>query len=278
MTSLSELSQQYPLWLCDVWGVIHNGHEVFQPACVALAQHRRHGGTALLLTNSPRSWKGVERQLRELGVPDESYSGIVASGDVTQELLRQHAQGKVFHLGPGRDMSIFDGQKLERVPLAEAHAVLCTGLFNDLTETPADYTGLLADMKGLGLPMICANPDKLVRKGERLLYCAGALAEAYEQLGGVVMMAGKPFTPIYDLALQKASAIAGRGFSKSETLAIGDGPETDLKGAANFGIAAVLIAGGVNEKDVAPAVAQARVEQAVPGIDIRLALTELAWT
>lgn len=277
MISLSELSRQYPLWLCDVWGVIHNGHDVFAPACAALAQHQRNGGVALLLTNSPRSWQGVARQLRELGVPDESYSGIVASGDVTQELLRHHAGGKVFHLGPGRDMSIFEGQQLERVPLDEARAVLCTGLFHDDTETPADYAGLLADMKALGLPMICANPDKIVRKGERLLFCAGSLAEAYEQIGGVVLMAGKPFTPIYDLALGRAAEIAGRSFSKSETLAIGDGPETDLKGAANFGIAAVLITGGINEKGVDPAVARQRVERALPGIDIKLALAELAW-
>lgn len=278
MTSIAALSAQYPLWLCDVWGVIHNGHDVFAPACEALAMHRRCGGISLLLTNSPRSRAGVARQLRELGVPDESYSAIVTSGDVTQELLRQHARGKVYHLGPTRDLSIFEGQALERVPLEEAHAVLCTGLVNDLSETPADYAGLLARMQQLGLPMICANPDKIVRKGERLLYCAGALAEAYEVVGGSVLMAGKPFAPIYDLALETAAGLAGRGFAKAETLAIGDGPDTDMKGAADFGLATVLIAGGVMESGLSAEDARHQVERKIPGIDIRLAMTELAWT
>jgi HAD superfamily hydrolase (TIGR01459 family) len=277
MTSLAALSSAHPLWLCDVWGVIHNGHDVFAGACDALRRHIANGGISLLLTNSPRSWKGVERQLQELGVPAESYSGIVTSGDVTQQLLHKHARGRVFHLGPTRDMSIFDGMALQRVAISEAHAVLCTGLFNDLTETPADYVTLLSDMKKHSLPMICANPDKIVRKGERLLYCAGALAESYERIGGEVLMAGKPFTPIYDLAMQKAADLAGRAFGRSEVLAIGDGPETDLKGAADYGLAAVLIAGGVNEAGISPEAVQTRVEHTLPGINIKLALSELAW-
>jgi len=278
MSSLAELSTQHPLWLCDVWGVIHNGHDVFAAACDALQRHIANGGISLLLTNSPRSRLGVARQLRELGVPEGSYSTIVTSGDVTQELLRQHARGKVFHLGPTRDMSIFEGQQLERVGLDEAHAVLCTGLFHDQTETPADYVDLLADMKARGLPMICANPDKIVRKGERLLYCAGALADSYERIGGEVLMAGKPFTPIYDLALETAAGLAGRRFAKAEVLAIGDGPETDLRGAADYGIAAVLIAGGVMEKGLSPESARAKIEAELPRIDIKLAQAELSWT
>ncbi len=120
--------------------------------------------------------------------------------------------------------------------MAEAHAVLCTGLVNDDVETPDDYGDLLSRMKELNLPMICANPDKMVRKGDRLLYCAGSLAEKYAGMGGTVLMAGKPYEPIYNLALQTAGTIAGRQIEKSKVLAIGDGPETDIKGAADFGI------------------------------------------
>ena len=119
-------------------------------------------------------------------------------------------EDKVYHLGPPRDLSIFEGQAVERVALKEAHAVLCTGLAHDDVETPDDYTDALARMKALNLPMICANPDRMVRKGNRLLYCAGALAEKYSEMGGRVLMAGKPYTPIYQLALQKAAAIAGQ--------------------------------------------------------------------
>lgn len=275
--TLHQLSGRYPLWLCDVWGVIHNGHDVFGPAVHALQQHRGRGGTVVLLTNSPRSQAGVDRQLRELGMADGGYDAIVTSGDVTQELMRQHAQGKVYHLGPSRDLSIFEGQAVERVDLSEAKAVLCTGLVHDDRETPTDYLPLLADMLQRGLTMICANPDRIVRKGTRLLYCAGALADAYEQLGGRVLMAGKPFAPIYELALAVAAKSKGQVFTKDQALAIGDGPETDIRGACDFDLPAVLIAGGINDATQGLEALQAAVQREIPGARIVLTLPALAW-
>jgi HAD superfamily hydrolase (TIGR01459 family) len=152
----------------------------------------------------------VERQLLEIGVDPAAHDRIVTSGDVTQVLMKLHGGGKVFHLGAERDHSIYDGTGVSRVPLEQANAVLCTGLFDDLNDRLEDYDGLLADMKRRGLTMICANPDKIVKKGERILYCAGKLAELYAALGGEVLMAGKPFAPIYDLAMAEASRITGR--------------------------------------------------------------------
>lgn len=275
--TLSSLSARYPLWLCDVWGVIHNGHDVFGAAVNALQRHRANGGTVILLTNSPRSSMGVARQLAELGMADGAADAIVTSGDVTQDLMRQHGQGRVYHLGPSRDLSLFEGQDVARVSLDEAKAVLCTGLFHDDRETPADYVALLADMKARGLAMICANPDKVVRKGSRLLYCAGALAEAYAAIGGEVLMAGKPFTPIYNLALDVASRVAGRNFTAADALALGDGPETDIRGAGDFGIPAVLIADGVNDLSHGLEALQAKVAAAVPAARILLTLPALSW-
>src|SRR6185503_14307432 len=205
------------------------------------------GGIVVLVTNAPRTSRGVIQQLNHIGVPLQSYDRVVTSGDVTQTLVIEHAKGKVYHLGPERDLSIFEDQAVERVSLREAHAVLCTGLAHDDVETPDDYTDALARMKELKLTMICANPDKMVRKGNRLLYCAGALAEKYAGIGGHVLMAGKPYEPIYNLALQKAGAIAGRLIERSKVLAIGDGPETDIKGAADNGFDVVLIADGVTD-------------------------------
>ena len=158
------------------------------------------------------------RHLNDLRIPPQSYDRVVTSGDVTQTLVKDHAKGKVYYLGPPRDLSMFEGQMVKKVPLAEAHAVLCTGLVNDDVETPDDYGDLLSRMKELNLPMICANPDKIVRKGNRLLYCAGSLAEKYSGMGGTVLMAGKPYEPIYNLALQIAGAIAGREIEKSKVL------------------------------------------------------------
>ena len=275
--SLQQISTGHPLWLCDVWGVIHNGHDVFGEAVHALQQHRANGGTVVLLTNSPRTHLGVARQLADLGMADGGYDAIVTSGDVTQDLLRQHAEGRVFHLGPTRDMSIFDGQNLERVSLDEAKVVLCTGLFHDERETPADYVTLLADMKARNLTMICANPDKIVRKGSRLLFCAGSLGDAYAEIGGRVLMAGKPFTPIYKLAFSVAARVAGKEFTPAQAIGVGDGPETDIRGAADFGLPAVLIGGGINDASHSLPALEAQVLRLVPEARILLTLPALSW-
>ena len=274
---MKSLSADYPVWLCDIWGVVHNGISCYEAAAHALSQHRNAGGIVILVTNAPRTASGVIHQLNDIGVPPQCYDRVVTSGDVTQTLVTDHARGKVYHLGSGRDLSIFEGITVEKVALKEAHAVLCTGLAHDEVETPADYAGLLARMKELNLPMICANPDKMVRKGSRLLYCAGALAEKYSDMGGHVFMAGKPYAPIYELAMQQATEIAGRSLQKKHVLAIGDGPETDIKGAADFGLDVVLIADGVTDATAGLVATQARIQAIVPKAHIIKTQRHLAW-
>ena len=274
---MKNLSADYPVWLCDIWGVVHNGLTCYEAAAHALSQHRKQGGIVVLVTNAPRTSRGVIQQLNHIGVPLQSYDRVVTSGDVTQTLVIEHAKGKVYHLGPARDLSIFEDQAVERVSLQEAHAVLCTGLAHDDMETPDDYADALARMKSLNLPMICANPDKMVRKGNRLLYCAGALAEKYSEIGGHVLMAGKPYEPIYNLALQKAGAISGREIERSNVLAIGDGPETDIKGAADNGFDVVLIADGVTDASDGLDATLARVQVIVPHAKIVKILHHLVW-
>ncbi|HUR43280.1 MAG TPA: TIGR01459 family HAD-type hydrolase [Aestuariivirga sp.] len=275
---MQELSARYPVWFCDIWGVVHNGLAPFPSSIEALSKHRRNGGTVILVSNSPRTSAGVEQQLMGLGVDPMSHDAIVSSGDVTRTLITTHGGGKVYHLGPARDQSIFQGLAVARTPLAEAHAVLCTGLFDDGKEKPGDYASLLNEMKQLGLAMICANPDKTVRKGDRILYCAGSLAEAYAALGGSVLMAGKPFRPIYDLAMREAARIRGRSIALGQVLAIGDGPETDIRGAAAYGIDAVLVAEEVSHSGAKLAQLEQDVRRAVPGARIVATLRQLAWT
>lgn len=274
---MKSLSADYPVWLCDIWGVVHNGLKGYEAAAHALSQHRKQGGIVILVTNAPRTSQDVVWHLNNLKIPPQSYDRVVTSGDVTQTLVREHSRGKAYYLGPARDLSLFEGQMVKEVPLTEAHVVLCTGLVNDDVETPDDYGGLLSHMKELKLPMICANPDKIVRKGDRLLYCAGSLAEKYSSMGGTVLMAGKPYEPIYNLALQIAGTIARQGFDKSKVLAIGDGPETDIKGAADFGISAVLIADGVTDASDGLQATLARVQAKVPHAKIVKILHHLVW-
>jgi HAD superfamily hydrolase (TIGR01459 family) len=275
---MQRLSEAYPVWFCDIWGVVHNGVTPFPLTVAALRRHRERGGIVILVTNSPRSNLGVERQLLEIGVDPSSHDVIVTSGDVTQELMKRHGGGRVFHLGAERDHSIYDGTGVARVPLGEAHAVLCTGLFDDLNDELSDYDDLLAQMRARDLTMICANPDKIVKKGDRILWCAGKLAEIYQGLGGKVLMAGKPFTPIYDLALAEASRLARRSIGKAEVLAIGDGPETDIRGAADYGLAALLVAEGVTDASEGLHVVEAEVRALVPQARIVATVHDLSWT
>lgn len=275
---MQDLSQRFPVWFCDVWGVLHDGIHVFAGTVDTLTRHRGAGGLIILVSNSPRTAAGVASQLAGLGVPASCYDAIVTSGDVTRTLAVKAGGGKVFHLGHERDVSIFKDLPVRRTKLEEAHAVLCTGLFDDIHETPADYAALLRQMRELDLPMICANPDKMVRKGARLLYCAGALAEAYAALGGTVLMAGKPFPPIYELAHSEAERLGKRRFAKTGILALGDGPETDIKGAADYGIAAVLVADGVTDASNGLEAAERAVRAAVPGAEIVRTVRRLHWS
>jgi HAD superfamily hydrolase (TIGR01459 family) len=179
-------------------------------------------------------------------VPDDAYDATVTSGDLTRYELGQHEGATVFHLGPERDLPIFDGISVKLGSPEDAELVVCSGLFDDETETPDDYVELLQKLAARKLLMICANPDHLVERGDKLVYCAGALAAIYEQLGGSVLYAGKPYPPIYELALKTISDLAGRMVTKNDVLAIGDGVNTDIAGASRFGIDAVFVASGLH--------------------------------
>ncbi len=275
---MQRFSDAYAVWFCDIWGVVHNGVAPFPITVAALKRHRAKGGTVILVTNSPRSNLGVETQLREIGVDPASHDGIVTSGDVTQVLMRLHGGEGVYHVGAARDHSIYDGTGVSRVGLDDAQAVLCTGLFDDLNDRLEDYEPLLEDMKRRGLTMICANPDTIVKKGDRILYCAGKLAEIYAARGGEVLMAGKPFAPIYDLAMAEARRITGRDIDRPDILAIGDGPETDIRGAADYGLDALLVAEGVTDASEGLHVAEAEVLRAVPHARIVATVHDLSWT
>ena len=244
--SIKDLGSGYSAWLVDIWGVMHNGHRAFPRAVAATSSFRGEGGIVVLLSNSPRPGPSVQEQLRRLGVPDDAYDATVTSGDLTRHELEKHKGAIVFHLGPERDLPIFKGLAIKLGRPDEAELVVCSGLIDDETETPDDYIGLMRRLAARKLPMICANPDHLVERGDRLVYCAGALASLYEREGGRVIYAGKPHAPIYLLALETISAWAGRAVPRSEVLAIGDGVNTDIAGAASLGIDSVFVASGLH--------------------------------
>ncbi len=242
--TLGEITDGFDVILSDVWGVLHNGVSAFPDAAVALREARKAGKTVVLITNSPRPAPGVIAQLRVLGVPDEAYDRIITSGDVTRGLIAEGPK-KVFLLGPERDMPLLEGLDVECVGEAETESVVCTGFFDDETETPEDYTEMLKGFIARKVPMICANPDLVVERGERIIPCAGAMAAYYEQLGGEVRIAGKPHAPIYEACLAAAREVRG-AFAKGRVLAIGDGMPTDVKGAIASGLNLLYISGGIH--------------------------------
>jgi HAD superfamily hydrolase (TIGR01459 family) len=275
------LAGDYDVLFCDVWGVIHNGMAAFPAACEALVRFRKRGGSAILITNAPRSGDAVARILDRLGVPREAYDAITSSGDVTRGVVAKRAGQSVFHLGPQRDLSIFAGLDVTFTPLASADYVVCSGLFDDTTETPDSYREMLAEMRVRSLLMVCANPDIVVERGDTLVYCAGALADAYAGLGGEVLYCGKPYAPIYDAALASTTRLRTGTVERERVLAIGDSVRTDLAGAAACGLDCLFVTSGIHAEAygsrAAPDLAALNAIFAAAAVTPRAVMRELVW-
>lgn len=248
LSSVKALAATSDAWICDIWGVMHNGVAPFLAAAEAALAFRAQGGTICLLTNAPRPHGSVIAQMDSIGVPAGIYDAVVTSGDLTRELIAQRPDKRLFHLGPPRDEAIFDGLDVELIGPDQADFVICSGYYNDEVETPDDYADMLATFHRNDALMVCANPDIVVERGHRLVYCAGALAEAYEKIGGRVIYAGKPHAPAYEMALGMIERARGGKVAKDRILGIGDALRTDMAGAANFGIRSLFIGSALHVK------------------------------
>jgi HAD superfamily hydrolase (TIGR01459 family) len=259
ISGLSEIAPGHDALICDVWGVIHDGARHHPAAAEALSRFRRQRGPVILLTNAPRVPAEVAAQCASYGVPADCYDAIVSSGGAARAELERRCAGRtapmpLYYIGPDRDLAMVEGLNVARAAIEEAEVALAIGLVDDTAETPADYAGRLAAMRARKLVMLCANPDLVVHRGARMVYCAGALAKAYEELGGEVIYYGKPYRPVYDAALAAAAAAAraqGREPPK-KPLAVGDGLMTDVKGAVGANLPVLFIADGIHGEEVGP--------------------------
>jgi HAD superfamily hydrolase (TIGR01459 family) len=274
ISGLREIAGDYDALVCDVWGVVHDGVEPYWAAVDALRRFRAERGRVVLLSNAPRPSAEIAAQFARIGVPADCYDSIVTSGAAAREdLAHRAAKGRLamMHLGPERDRSLYEGLDIELAGPETADIVLCSGLYDDETETPEHYREILAELRRRNLPMICANPDVLVPRGGKLVHCAGGLARAYEALGGEVAYYGKPHLPIYKVALEEAGG-------PKRPLVIGDGLETDIRGANRIGMDALFIAHGVHAGELDGLTVDELVALfARKGVTARAAMQSLAW-
>lgn len=260
IANLSEVAESYDTLFCDLWGCLHNGHAPYAPAVAALRAFRAKGGRVVLLTNAPRPSKFVMASLDRMDVPRDAWDLIVSSGDAAQYAMLSGAVGaRVWHLGPDKDDGFFNdlpqdapASTITRVALEEAEGIVCTGPFDELTEVPEDYRARFLHAKARGLKLLCANPDLVVDYGDRRIYCAGALAALYSEMGGESLYFGKPHPPIYDLARRRLAALTGHQPDNGSILAIGDGIATDIQGAMGEGIDALFVTGGLTAEEFGP--------------------------
>lgn len=260
ISSLAEVSASYDALFCDLWGCLHNGKQPFPAAVAALQAFRAQGGQVCLMTNAPRPNQYVIAQLDRMGVPRDAWDLVVSSGDAAQDAMFAGAVGRnVWHIGIEKDHGFFtdipeahrDAAPIRRVPLEQAEGIIASGPFDELNETPEDYRDRFQGAVDRGLPMLCANPDIVVDMGETRIYCAGALADFYQSLGGTALYYGKPHAPIYD----RARALMGLG-PDARYLAVGDGIATDIAGAEAQGIDSIFVTGGLAADAFGPDVEQ----------------------
>ena len=253
LRGLAPLRGRYDAAILDSWGVLHDGLRVLPGALDCLARMRAAGWRTVVLSNAPRRGGAVAAQMAGFGVPADSCDAVVTSGDLARAALRARADPwharlgrRYFHLGPARDHGLLDGLDYERAAaVGDSDFLLNTGLFDDETETEDDYADLLAAARRRGLPMLCANPDLAVNRGGARLPCAGAVARAYERIGGAVAYHGKPGRAAFEACLRRLP-----GVTRDRVLVVGDGLETDIAGAAAAGLDAAFVAGGIHAAEL----------------------------
>lgn len=242
---------QYDTFILDLWGVIHDGAQAFPHSRETLRRLKDAGCKTMLLSNAPRRAHVLIAQMDGFGIERDLYGEVMSSGEAVRQAMLDRtdpffaALGTVcYHLGPERDRSIFEDVPVTITDrLDEAEFIVNTGPV-DFADDVGTYESVLAAGVARDLPMVCANPDRVViRLGQRII-CAGALADRYAELGGRVAMRGKPDAAVYELCLKVL------GSHPYRTAVVGDALETDMRGAANAGLSGIWVTGGIHAKEV----------------------------
>ena len=245
-----EILAGYDVILCDVWGVLHDGRKAYDAAGAALAEFRHRGGTVILVSNAPVPAAGVENVLRATGVRRDCWDAIVSSGDLALAHIAERGFKRLHRVGPAtRDGLLFRALPGANTPIADADAIVCSGLVDDINETVEDYRPLIDAGLARALSFVCANPDLVVDVGGVRHLCAGSIAEVYEREGGAVFWAGKPHPSAYGSAVKRAAELRGETVPLTRVLGIGDAVRTDLAAAAGLGVDAIFVTSGIHNEE-----------------------------
>ena len=246
MNFLDALPERYSVILCDIWGVVHDGVELYPGAAERLIGWVGEGRRIILITNAPRTALAVEQQLARIGLPRGAWHGISTSGEAGIVALN-NLFAPVGFLGTPDDRAILESRGVVIADDGQFSDLACLGL-DGRRMNASDYLADIEPLAARGVVMHCLNPDRMVIRGGVPEACAGAIADLYEGLGGKVLWYGKPHSAIYDHAL----AIGGNP-DKSTVVAIGDALPTDVLGAARQGIDCIFVTGGIHAGEPFPA-------------------------
>jgi HAD superfamily hydrolase (TIGR01459 family) len=245
MSFWDTLDARYRVILCDIWGCIHDGVQLNPGAADRLKQWRDDGRTIILITNAPRTAEAVAGQLERLGLDPALWDGIATSGEAGIDRLKE-APRPVGFIGTPGDRAVLEGRGVDIAHGEDFDELACAGL-DGRRWTVTEYGPQLQQCAERDVLMHCLNPDRLVIRGGRPEPCAGALADAYLEMGGRVEWYGKPYPAIYRHAMMLAGSPA-----PEEVLAIGDGLHTDILGSARMGFDCVFVAGGIHRGERFP--------------------------
>ena len=238
LNHLSDIYKAYDTFIIDLWGVIHNGMALNQKAMEAVKQLKNHSKKIVFLSNAPRPSSKVINFLLKMNMDKKFLSNVMTSGEAAMHAINKNQFGNTFfHLGPPRDISVFEKVKHNKTDIDNCDFILCTGLFDEYEHDLEFYKNFLK--KHVTKKLVCTNPDLTVHRGNVEELCAGSVAKIFEELGGEAVYFGKPHKEVYKMCFN----------SNEKVLAVGDNLRTDIKGANNLNIDCIFISNGVHRDE-----------------------------
>ena len=262
---LRSIVEEYDVFFIDIWGVLHDGLNLFENSVEVLEKLEKNKKQYVLLTNAPRPNLTVIKYLKKMGLDEKKAQQVYTSGQAALDQLKNMNLKSFFHIGPPRDFDLFktfESQKSKKINSSDF--LLCTGLFDEHKTDLKFYEKLL--LNHTKKKMICTNPDLVVDRGNIREFCAGTIAKIFEKLGGEVEYFGKPYPEVYKKAFNN---LGGK-----KVICIGDNLNTDIKGANLQNFDSLLINNGIHKNEISNGIKELTKKY---NVNVNYTQTELKW-